>query len=1795
MSGSQSSILEWKFMRDGSGRLTRVSLPGGKETLLSYEHFPDDAENVKAVTRRFSGGEVVCEYDRWGRRTAVTDQTGTIHYEWDPFGQITRVRRSIGPGIEYRYDSLFRLKGYRAGSEFDVEYAYDFLGRIEAIKTLAGTMRYEYWTGQGRTIRILPNGIRTIWDHEPDGQLASITHVDPNDYQIARFSHSYRPDGLIERILEWSPRGERQLSYEYDAVQRLAAVSDSAGKSWRSNYDSLGNRTKEIFGDGYAVDYRYDWAGRLTSVNGVACEHDDSGNLSLARLDGTLRRFEFDHDNRICRANQGEVKYEYDGDGFLVTRTCRGERTVFIPDPFSDEWHPLVELLPNGRQRFYLWDDRTPLAVVENGTATFFLHDHIGSVRCIADRSGQVTERRDYSAFGVFDGLPSDSGLVPGFAGLFWDSAASVYLARARAYSPDLGRFLQMDPQHRVPFGSQKELSAYVYCGDDPVNFWDTTGLMPERADDGDAERRGPAGMHGNVGGGGEGDGNGDNSTGRPGNDPVPDDHGSRPAGLDSDGSPGGRPDKPQPDLSSGVGGTGGSHRGGRSPAEGQKEFTPELAAYVIKEVTDNVNTYSKAKFGSESGLTETQIQEARRFGLQQFFVDHFGDDQYSGPKFGMIKNCLIPSPYGTIDLDWFSTLGYESSCFFNLPLSLLYVPGKLYWFLKRKTSPDWKSSLLLAVQGRWTAAVDALFPLAGWNAARMGDDLSSGRISIEEALTRGRPTITRRGVSTRPDRPAGDMAPKLKLRRQTSLKPWDNYPPPWFQFPRWLWNVDSGDQHRRDPMPMPLDLDCGSSGSSSVAPLSPSPVGGVFLGGAGALLDGLGQVTGVAIDRETGRLILLTEHAGSIALPPLRIDDVVTVFRSVYLHGEGPSVTINPRPVDPHGPWMDVVHGAATNNTYVGWVLFEADRIMKAYNLGEDNISRTPVSSAVAGHDEVLHTVYFGGDFADGKKTGGNWERFWIVPAEVSRFHASSRDLTLFDVPLKVKTQRMVLKNGKLEDAQRGKSSKGALAFVVWFTRAYEGIASEQFLQPPPETGISAPVPVFSELRRIALISAVAEQLRDQGVPMPLWIKDYEVKKIPVPSSTPTMTVAKTEATGSSIVTASIYGGVNLSVPDEAVKQFDRGSDFRRLTPAQREVCTRQVAAAEDLAPAIIGAARAKPILAPISVQRGSRHVHVVALPGSESKALAPCRLEEVDLDVPVQGGGRVALVRHFNSFFTPVGPWGRGWSTDWPHLAEVKLPLERSDKSVKFRLVYELSTPLGRIRARFSETRHVPELNAMLAVPDHKCEVLALAAANDPLVKQGTTEIVFKDGRIWFFDENGDFAGEQAKPFSTVYLRDSTGRVRQLIRYEGDQARAAVHMVYDALGRLECAQSEDDTQRITYQYGGDGMLESVTSAEGRTSYTYERGLVKTISWSARIDGERFEHLRQREFEYAPNGQLLAERAADGTRTSYAVEMQDGRYRMAVRPQDGSVGTTAIYDERLRPLEVTEADNTRTRWTYETDGGTKTETALPDGEVIKTTLSADGKHKVVETSDKVLVQEDRDDGGRLTNMSLNQRSVLQQTWHPNGLLRSMSCETHSVIPQYDEHGRMQSALRVKPAEGDKFRFWQETQFDESGRVRAVKDYTGSDVEVGYDARGDVESLVTKRDGKDYGLNIKRNTSGQIEQVHSLWGQEERRYDANGGLEEVVVKKGPATAKAEYSDGCIVSLIQYDGGRLRFDYHADGEEEGRLKSVQTPAIALNYHYSPAGKLAALDLGDACRINYEHDAQGNLERLAFERR
>ena len=335
-----------------------------------------------------------------------------------------------------------------------------------------------------------------------------------------------------------------------------------------------------------------------------------------------------------------------------------------------------------------------------------------------------------------------------------------------------------------------------------------------------------------------------------------------------------------------------------------------------------------------------------------------------------------------------------------------------------------------------------------------------------------------------------------------------------------------------------------GPPGCGAVDVLSPSNVGGVYLSGAGKAINGLDQLNGVSID-QNNNLILLGKEDATINLPPLRLDDVVAIFRSVYIYGEGPTVSIDPASdkIDPASDKQEEIsmvirHGKGTEDTYVGWVLYEADRLMKGYSLGKDNKTNQDVTTTVAGYDDILKAIYFGEAGLKNRSKREKWERFWIVPDQARRFEGPRRELTLVDVPLKVKTQKMKWENGQFVNDPKGQSSPGAIKFSDWFTRRYDQIGGERFLMPPPESGITIPVPVFTELRRIALITAIAEKLRDQGIPLPFWMLDYDVKPVPLEKDTPALRVIRSNGAYKSQIT----GGVQLSPATRTVKDFSEG-----------------------------------------------------------------------------------------------------------------------------------------------------------------------------------------------------------------------------------------------------------------------------------------------------------------------------------------------------------------------------------------------------------------------------------------------------------------------------------------------------------------------------------------------------------------------------------------------------------------------------------------------------------------------------
>jgi RHS repeat-associated protein len=1602
--------LSWQFEQDDDGRLTALIDPAGKATRLRYER--DDHQRVqKAIKELADGTQVQFEFDPLGRRVGMRDALGTVKYDYDGFGRPKAVRRAGAPAVEYAYDTDGRVTALTVGEQ-TVRYVRDFLGRLERMETPAGPVNYAYFPAQGRTVRTLPNGVATLWQYGPDGRLQFIEHGGPDKLVLVRFEYFYRADGLVSGVKERSRQGERVVAYQYDREKRLSVAEETQpdGTKLRHEYgyDPYGNRT-EVAVNGRKVTSRFNWAGQLVEHAGRPCRHDAAGNLlKYHREDGGVS-LTYTATNQLAAADtsKGKVGYEYDGEGNLIGRTAEGRKTVFVPDPSSDVWRPLLAGEADGKKALILWDGDTPLGIIESGEMRFFLHDHLGTVRCEVDRQGQAVGWSDCDPFGVPRSEPAAGGLRPGFAGLFYDPVVGVYLTRARVYDPALGRFAQIDPQHHVPIGSQKQLSPYVYCGADPVNYTDNDGAEPRRWRD---------------------------------------------------------------------------------------DMPPVVGPY--SRVREQWDQWQQGRI--QDNAWRTQI--------------------YMG------KVLAYQSPPGGLWTDFFSTIPKVRDPGPDFTGGVAAVGGFLL--------ADWAIRQSLP-------RVDPLGD-GGWNSLRtLGDQ----EYRLKQELNTSNWVENRREQQWQ--NPSGPLRSYLdNLTKNAAPDVEKDYRRQWKQLPPGgggSGGTGSGfggfSGHRGGPF--------------GTSPMSPDKVGGVALRGAGDALKNLGPLRGIALDAN-GRLVLLARDKGDLELPPLRLDDVVTVFTNVYRHGEAPFVSIDPDPVQPKGDVMHVRHGPAIDASYVAWVLFEADRVMKCYSVGFDNESGQEWKSAIAGYkDSNLFAVPI--------KRGGKdelWERFWIVPANVTRKQDRSGKLALLDVGLELRTEAMVMCDGKLVPAPDGQSSEAAKKFTSWFTDHYADLEKEAMSTPPAGSGLTGPVPIFAELRRLALIVAVAEALRDQGVPLPRWMREHQVQPFPVPKTTRGRTF-RVPGKGA------VYGGVTLGASKAGVQTVADSSE------------------AQALAAELEGAAPA-PLFQAVRVGEGKAACQAVALPGNDTLALGGNSLVETDLVVPVRGAVELRLSRHFHSFFRPGGALGPAWTLDLPRLEPVRRAEVVGTKKL-VRTFYQLTSPLESVGAIFRRTGKIPQVKGEVLLADGAPDLLALVSVKDDELGPALL-LLFQDGRRWYFNDAGELIARKEAPLTVRYHRDKRGRLSQIAATCGSR-RASIDLDYDDSGRLRRARGSNGAE-ATYSYAGDGLLAQVDGKPGGVSYEYKDGLVSEVRRGKLV----------RRFFYDVGGRLLEE-SSDGQKVVYRSEPGRNAVRAVAVGVDGKEGKAEAveYDPSYRPLRRTLVNGTRQEWKYR-QGAVEVTTTLPDGRRYSLARSADGRRETWRLPEGGEVAVQRDGAGRVAAVLAGDRPMLRQEWHPNGLLRKAVKESVALEPDYTADGMLRGLTLTPPGARPDDRRWLRLELDAQGRPAGVTDSTGAKVGVAYDESGAPREWNTGRGKVTVERRAVEHRPGESVRVfNTSWGyREESIFATKGGqVLRTNITTEKSTASVEYDAGRLAKVHHFDGGVTAIAWHGEGAAKDRPRSVLTPArLALGFTYDAGGRVVEARCGAAHRWQYRRDGKGRLIGLTL---
>ncbi|NLU66684.1 putative T7SS-secreted protein [Streptomyces sp. HNM0574] len=392
--------------RDAAGRVLRETTDG-RALLHEYDIL---GRRIRRVTP--SGAETTYAYDAAGNRTGLTTNGRALDFThdaagretgrrvgasvsmaqlWDPAGRLAEqtVQAAAGPvqhrAYTYRADGALtgltdRLNG---PSSFDLDAA----GRVTTVRARDWTESYAYDEAGNQT--------RADW---PDRHAASAARGE-RTYTGTRIGSAgrirYEHDAAGRMVLRQKTRLSAKPDtwrYEWDAEDRLCAVTTPDGTRWRYVYDPLGRRTAKLrlAPDGTTVTERTDftWDGptlveQTDTSTGITLTWDHDGFTPLTQTE---------------RVTDTTTQAEIDSRFFAIVTDLVGTPTELLDEQGDIAW----------RTRTTLW-----------GTTTW-----------TADATAHTPLR---------------------FPGQYHDPESGLHYNLNRHYDPTTGRYVSPDPLGLLP------------------------------------------------------------------------------------------------------------------------------------------------------------------------------------------------------------------------------------------------------------------------------------------------------------------------------------------------------------------------------------------------------------------------------------------------------------------------------------------------------------------------------------------------------------------------------------------------------------------------------------------------------------------------------------------------------------------------------------------------------------------------------------------------------------------------------------------------------------------------------------------------------------------------------------------------------------------------------------------------------------------------------------------------------------------------------------------------------------------------------------------------------------------------------------------------------------------------------------------------------------------------------------------------------------------------------------------------------------------------------------------------
>ena len=453
--------------RDSRGNIIRVEDEGGA---IDYTLRLDGQPAMVSVT---GGGVTTIEYDRYGRRTRITDpsagvQTDTTSYNAD--GGTVSVHTNPNGSIITYSDKYGRVTRIERPGEYTTDYVHDAHGRLVSETSSNGTSKiynYDRYDRIAMVREVVPDGkfIQNTYTYSSDGNLSRILYNFPIGQTISEeyvYSNGTNTQIYYNNVLVRSIDGENefgqptsvltglmQRTYSYNQYGMPTRRTAGNVMSYQYAFDpSTGNllyrrdRIRNI-----SEDYDYDSLNRLTFADDRIIVYSDNGNVlykggvgemaydntdkpyqvTSLELENTLIPTSYQNVSYTCYSRPSVIfengisaSFTYNGDGKRVKMNVTDEATQVLTRYYIGDRYE-IDVTPQGTtERFYLGGDAysAPMVMVKGANGAWIpyniVRDYLGNITHIATKNGTLVEEYSYDAWGRMKDPESGLPYIPG-------------------------------------------------------------------------------------------------------------------------------------------------------------------------------------------------------------------------------------------------------------------------------------------------------------------------------------------------------------------------------------------------------------------------------------------------------------------------------------------------------------------------------------------------------------------------------------------------------------------------------------------------------------------------------------------------------------------------------------------------------------------------------------------------------------------------------------------------------------------------------------------------------------------------------------------------------------------------------------------------------------------------------------------------------------------------------------------------------------------------------------------------------------------------------------------------------------------------------------------------------------------------------------------------------------------------------------------------------------------------------------------------------------------------------------